>query len=124
MGTFGKCNGGGRRSAARSAAPLIVVFTTRTQHHSAELADVSSSGARLRGADLPPMGEDLVLAIDEGIKAFGKVVWCDHGECGIEFDEPISAASESLLRQKVCLARGLPPDMKVAFDNWVLGCGR
>ena len=123
MSAFGKCEGGGRRSTARAEAPLMAVFTTRTRTHTAVLADVSSTGARLRGADLPIMGEDLLLGIDT-VRAFGIVAWSENGECGIAFDAPLQADEEEALRQKVSAARGLPPDIKAAFDNWVVGCGR
>ena len=123
MVAFGKCKGGGRRSAVRSTAPLMAVFTTCTRSRSAIVADVSSSGVRLRGPDLPKMGEDLVVAI-ETVQAFGSVAWSDHGECGIAFDQPLPLESEELLQSKVRLARGLPFDIRAAFDNWVLGSGR
>jgi len=123
MIAFGKRKGGGRRSAARSTAPLIAVFTTCARSRSAIIADVSSSGVRLRGPDLPKMGEDLVVAM-ETVEAFGSVVWSDHGECGIAFDQPLALESEQLLQSKVRLARELPLDIQAAFDNWIIGSGR
>ena len=123
MTVFGKRNGGGRRSASRSAGPLIAVFTTLKESHSAVLADISATGARLRGARLPYIGEELVLSIDE-LRAFGSVIWAEADECGIAFDCPLAADEEQLLRQKVAETHGLPPDIKAAYDNWVVGCGR
>ena len=123
MSAFGKCEGGGRRSASRSSAPLMAVFTTLTGSQSAILADVSSTGARLRGAGLPKMGEELMLSI-ETVQAFGMVVWSENGECGIAFEVPLPRDDEETLRQKVSLVRGLPPDIQAAFDNWVVGRSR
>ena len=123
MGVFGRCEGGGRRVASRSSAPLMAVFTTLTGSHSAVLVDVSSTGARLRGAGLPKMGEELMLNI-ETVQAFGTVVWSESGECGIAFEIPLPREDEETLRQKVSLARGLPPDIQAAFDNWVIGRSR
>ena len=82
MMRFGKCQGGGRRSAARTEGPLIAVFTTLRESHSAVLADVSSTGARLRGPQLPPMGEELLLSIGV-VRAFGSVIWSESEECGV-----------------------------------------
>ena len=123
MVAFGKSQGGGRRSSGRATAPLLASITTLTRSHSAIVVDVSSSGARLRGTDLPPMGEELIVNID-GVQAFGTVVWSDHGEAGIEFDSPLAIEEEAVLQQQVALTRSLPPDMKTAFETWLVGCGR
>ena len=45
-------------------------------------------------------------------------------ECGIAFDRPLALREEQLLRQKVAETHGLPPDIKAAYDTWVLGCAR
>ena len=123
MGAFGKSVGGGRRCAARTSAPLMAVLTTLAGSRSAVLADVSSTGARVRGADLPIMGEDLTIKIDR-VEAFGTVVWSDSGECGIVFEPPLQPSDEIYLRDLVAGARGLPPDIRAAFENWVVGAGR
>ena len=123
MNNFGKQQGGGRRSAARSTAPLMAMLTTLSGSRSAVLSDVSSTGARFRASDLPEMGEELQMRIDR-VQAFGTVVWSEHGECGVVFDAPLHPSEEGALRQTLSAARGLPPDMRAAFDNWVVGCGR
>jgi hypothetical protein len=123
MAVFGKRMGGGRRSAARREGPLIAVLTTLKGSHSAVLADISATGARLRAAQLPDMGEVLTLRID-AVEAFGAVIWVEAGECGIAFDRPLAPDEEQLLRQKVAETHGLPPDIKAAYDTWVLGCAR
>ena len=123
MAVFGKRMGGGRRSAARREGPLIAVLTTLKGSHSAVLADISATGARLRAAQLPDMGEVLTLRID-AVEAFGAVIWVEADECGIAFDRPLAPDEEQLLRQKVAETHGLPPDIKAAYDSWVLGCAR
>ena len=60
----------------------------------------------------------------EDVQAFGTVAWSKHEECGVEFDPPLSLQDEQLLKRRVSAARGLPPEVKVAFDSWVAGCGR
>ena len=123
MSTFGKCSGGGRRSAAREVAPLVAVFTTLTQSHAVTLVDVSATGARLRGDFLPRMAEELLLSV-EGVRTFGHVVWSESGECGVEFDEPLQPAAVEELRTKVARSAGLRPDWKAAMDDWMLGFAR
>jgi hypothetical protein len=101
----------------------LASITTLMRSHSAVVVNVSTSGARLRGSDLPAMGEELVVNID-GVQAFGSVVWSDQGEAGIEFDTPLGVEEETLLQQQVALTKGLPPEMKTAFESWVIGCAR
>ena len=123
MSTFGKSGGGGRRAAHRSSAPLIAVCTTVSSSHSALVVDVSSTGARLRTSNLPDIGQELVVAVED-VRAFGTVAWSEHGECGVEFDPPLTFEEERLLKLRVSAARGLPPEVTAAFDSWVAGCGR
>ena len=123
MVAFGKCKGGGRRSAPRASAPLIAIVTTLTASHSAVLLGVSATGLRLEGPDLPRIGEDLFVTI-ENVVAFGTVVWANANVRGIAFDEPLKPGDEQKLRQRVSQGRGLPPDIKAAFDDWVLGVAR
>ena len=64
-----------------------------------------------------------MLSIDE-VRTFGSVIWAEADECGIAFDSPLAADEEQFLRQKVAETHGLPADIKAAYDNWVVGCGR
>jgi hypothetical protein len=123
MGTFGKCKGGGRRSAPRATAPLIALVTTLKGSHSAILVDVSSTGARLRGTDLPHEGEEMFMTVEKVI-AFGTVVWARDGELGLAFDRPLLPAEQQSLRRNVALTAGLPPDIRAALDDWMLGVAR
>jgi hypothetical protein len=123
MGTFGKSKGGGRRSAPRANAPLVAIITTLQGSHSAVLVDVSATGARLRGPGLPKVGEELFVTVDEVI-GFGAIAWCDCDECGVAFDPHLGSVEEEKLRLKVKKAAGLPLEMRAAFENWVVGCGR
>lgn len=123
MSTFGKSEGGGRRSAPRSQAPLVVLVTTVSKTQSAILMDVSSTGMRLRGVHLPQTGEELFATV-EGIIAFGSIAWMEGDYRGIAFDEPLSSADEVRLRKVVKTAAGLPPEVKAAYDDWTLGLAR
>ena len=120
MNAFGKCAGGGRRAAPREAAPLLAVYTTVTRSHSALLVDVSSSGARLRTPDLPEEGDELFVTIGK-VKAFGRVAWVREGEFAMSFDEPLFAEELAQLKFNVKTSFGLPPDVKAALEDWMLG---
>ena len=123
MGSFGKRTGGGRRAAVREPAPLIAVFTTVTRSHAATLVDISATGARLRGDDLPARGDLVELSIGN-VRAFGIIKWVRAGQCGVAFDGPLAAADVELLRDQVKQARGLPPEIRGAYDDWVVGLAR
>jgi hypothetical protein len=123
VSTFGKRQGGGRRSADREHLPLIAIFTTRTRSHAAGLVDLSVTGARLRGTELPAADEDLILNI-EGLSAYAVVKWSRLGFCGVEFDVPLSAPEITSLEQRVRAARGLAPELMAAMEDWTLGLAR
>jgi hypothetical protein len=123
MNQFGKSEGGGRRAVARVDAPLTAVISTLIGSRSAELVDISATGARLRGTELPDLREELSLAV-EGVHAFGTIVWSEGDLRGMRFDEPLGLSDEVKLRQKVAQAAGVPLDIRAAFDQWTLGPDR
>ena len=123
MSTFGKSEGGGRRSAPRSQAPLIALVTTVSKTQTAILMDVSSTGMRLRGLHLPQTDEELFVTVD-GIIAFGSVAWMDGDQRGIQFDEPLNSVEEARLGKIIKTAAGLPSEVKAAYDDWTLGLAR
>lgn len=123
MGAFGKCEGGGRRLSARERAPLIAVFSTQARSHDAELVDISRTGARLAGDDLPQLGEDFILAV-EGIRTFGTVVWLDAQECGVTFDGQLPAADVEKVREQARHGVGYTPRLKAVLDDWTGGFAR
>ena len=123
MGYFGRRNGGGRRAAQRQKAPLVATLTTLTASHTAELVDLSLTGVRVRGDDLPGEGEDLIIGI-EGIRSFGQVSWHHGDECGIAFDDPLPANDHAALCARAAQSRGFSPEQRAAFEAWTLGLAR
>lgn len=123
MNEFGKRQGGGRRAAPREATPLFAVFSTVSRSDRALVVDVSTNGAGLRGDSLPRSGESLELSIEK-VRAFGTVMWSAAGECGIAFDEPMSAPDVLMVRERVTALGGLPPQLKGALDDWMTGFAR
>jgi hypothetical protein len=123
MHNFGKQQGGGRRSAARMTAPLTAVITTLRESRSAILVDISATGAKLRGSDLPGPSEELFLTVD-GVIAFGSVAWANNSDHAIVFDAPLKRSDEARLKRKVAEASGLSPEPKPAFDLWARSYAR
>lgn len=125
MNAFGKCEGGGRRSAPRAAAPLIATLTTITHAYAAVLEDISCTGARLRGVHLPAEGQDVVLKID-CVEVFASTVWSTSDECGLEFECPLGRLQIEELRREAGATRrgGLSPEQRAALDEWELGIAR
>jgi len=124
MPTFGKAKGGGRRKARRSDAPLLVGLSTVTQDFRAAIVNVSQTGVRLSGPDLPSEREELMFRVDR-VQAFGKVIWKRRNECGVAFDNPLSAAEVDRLRDAANLPSGigLSPEEKAALEDWQLRSG-
>jgi hypothetical protein len=103
MRTFGISQARGRRSVPRAEAPLIAVLATGAAHHSAELIDLSRTGARLQGADFPAADADLVFHAGK-VRAAGEVIWIDGDQCGVSFDTPIAAVEVNRIRVLANLA--------------------
>ena len=120
---FGKCEGGGRRSCPRETGPLTAVVSTVTLSRSAVLLDVSRTGARLEGFDLPALGEELFVCVDT-VRAFGCVRWASGDQIGVVFDEPLEADELALLHQRVTSGARLPLEVKEALDLWTTGMAR
>ena len=123
MSSFGKCNGGGRRAAVRQNAPLIAVLSTLTRSHSAVVVDLSQTGVRVRGDDLPAAEDELIIGV-EGVRTFGTVSWLRDDECGIAFDEPLPANDVAALCHLASKGRGYSPEARAAFEDWTLGLAR
>jgi hypothetical protein len=121
--TFGRQGGGGRRGAPREAASLLAVYTTVTKSHEVVLVDVSNSGARLRGPNVPEADDELFVSV-ENLKVFGTVVRVEGHEFAIGFDQPLPSEDLAFLRNKVKEGAGFSPEEKAAIDGWVLGVER
>lgn len=61
------------------------------------MVDVSQSGARIAGPNLPPAGKDVLLKIDD-IELFGSVVRASESEAAMKFDRPIGPKELESLR--------------------------
>ena len=121
--TFGKSNGGGRRAAERETAPIFVTFMTLERSASAVLADFSTTGARLRGSQLPPEGEEIILRV-ERLRTYATVVWSNGNECGLSFDMALPRDVSASVRASFRLCGGQTPETQVALQDWTFGLAR
>ena len=121
--TFGKARGGGRRGAPRAPAPLTAIVVTVGGSRCHDLVDLSASGARLEGEALPRLGHEVIVTIEQ-VRAYGRVVWSEYGQCGIEFDEAIPAAAVQALQRLVAKAAGVRREFNAAMDDWATGMVR
>ena len=53
------------------------------------LRDLSSTGARIEGSRLPPVGT-VALITRGALQASGTIVWRDHKGCGVRFELPLA----------------------------------
>ena len=109
----------------REPLPLPAVISRIEQRQVAALVDFSSTGARLKGSQLPPVGEPVSLLID-CVRAFGTVAWAEEDLCGIAFDAPLARFELDRLRRDAkdaTLSFGSVEE-KLAVMDWMNGLAR
>ena len=77
MRIFGKSGATGRRTVPRAQVPIVATVSSSVGEQRAVLIDISRTGARLGGANLPAVGEQLTFQA-AGVEAHGDVVWQDE----------------------------------------------
>ncbi len=115
----------GRRSEPRATVALKGSAEAIRGCSSASILDVSRTGARIQGPDLPDVGKDVVLRCG-GLETFGKVSWAASGRCGIEFYEPIAVRHLMALRKlsDAIEDSSMTPDEVQAAADWASGFAR
>lgn len=112
---FGRRTDGptGRRHATRERINVPISLYSVDQSRVALLADVSYSGCRLQGMNLPDVGRDVLLKVAD-VELFGEIVWKEDRERGVRFDQPISEMDLDDLRKVLSRQRGdESPDPKI-----------
>ncbi len=116
---------GGHRRAVRDDAMIRVAMMTLTETVGVDLLDLSTSGAKLRGRDLPAPGEQVIVLLGR-LEAFGSVVWRDEDQCGIRFDVSLTESAQSVVESErgpsslVTISR----DDILAASDWHNGLAR
>jgi hypothetical protein len=70
------------------------------------LDEVCSTGAKLRGSDLPAEGEQMRVKVGS-VDMIASVAWSSGGACGITFDEPLDSNGVQRLKQEGALRQGV-----------------
>jgi hypothetical protein len=86
-----------RRAVPRAELSLDASISAGDLQHPATVIDVSRTGARVAGRNLPQEGQEVTIQVGS-LKAPGLVVWSDTNVCAIEFDIPIAAVEVQQLR--------------------------
>ncbi len=125
MAVFGKRIGGGRRRADRTQSVLPALVTTVTGSRSAVLLDVSSTGAKVKGTDLPEAGGFVKFKV-EGTEVYATVQWCDGEMCGIAFETALTAFQVDHVRREADQARFTEVSIsgRLAMQDWAVGIAR
>lgn len=124
MRSFGRAVGGGRRRASREPLPIPAVVSRIEQRQVAAIVDFSSTGARLQGSHLPPVGEPVSLTID-CVRAYGTVAWSDDDLCGVAFDAPLPRFEVERVRREATATLAFSTiEEKLAVDDWMSGVAR
>jgi hypothetical protein len=81
-------DGDPRRSSRRRRVLLSARLETPAAEYPVHIRDISATGARVEGADLP-RAHSVVVLKRGAFTGFGRMVWADGGSGGLEFDEPL-----------------------------------
>lgn len=105
MPTFGKRVDGpqGRRRASRKPTLLCVGARTMAGSYSVMVTDVSATGAKLRGRNLPPVGSELLLTVGTA-QHLARIAWSEKEKCGILFDNALSGPEIDYLKSEGSLS--------------------
>jgi hypothetical protein len=78
-----------RRRSVREAVMLAGSAMSVTRSRSVIISDLSATGARLGGRDLPGPGDDLLMVVGSQDR-MGTVMWRHGDKCGVRLDEPLA----------------------------------
>lgn len=79
----------GRIRAERMRVSMAASVVTMNAYQFPEIADISQTGAKLRGSPLPTKGATALLKSGP-LEVLCRVVWVKGDECGLRFDEIVS----------------------------------
>lgn len=115
----------GRRSEPRAYLLLPASAEAMSGRLRVTVLDVSRTGARLEGENLPNVGKDVILRCGS-LDTFGTVAWTSSGRCGLQFDEPIAPSDLVTLRGLYAATKDSPftPEEREAADDWLNGLAR
>jgi hypothetical protein len=94
-----------QRRAVRTRTFLTAKLVSPARDYPVRIRDISASGARVEGIDLPAPGT-LVEVQRGGFAALAEIVWRREGQAGLSFDEEIEEGCLfDLINQRQASAR-------------------
>ena len=104
---------------------LPVWITTVSASRTVDVVNVSRTGAKLRGHDLPAKGTDLLMRVGP-IDVLATIVWQCSDSCGVTFDTQVSDSEIAQLRRETSCASvtKLTPAERLAAEDWLTGFAR
>jgi len=124
MEKFGKRVDGisGRRAAVRQTVSMPASMFSLEHSRVVIVEDISKTGAKLTGADLPKLGEDVWIKAGP-VDAFGTVVWTEECVCGVTFEQPLSAVEDDFIRAEARMMSltNLTAAERAALADWRSG---
>ena len=102
-------DGASRRGSIRSRVLMVAKLRTPSREIDVRIRDVSATGARIEGADLPRPGSDVILKRG-GLEGFARVIWAEGNAAGIQFDEPFDETELMLQLKGLSAPRAPDPD--------------
>ena len=79
----------GKIRAPRAQVSMPASIVTMNAYQYPELADISQTGAKVRGSPLPPKGTTALLRAG-ALEVLCRVVWVRGDDCGLRFEEVVS----------------------------------
>ena len=88
-----------RRQYPREDVMLAASALSVTRSRSVMITDVSTTGARIGGRDLPAPGNDMLMVVGSQDR-MGTVVWRTVENCGVSLDQPLDAADIDRMKRE------------------------
>ena len=116
---------GGSRRALRENILVRVAMMTTTDSMSVDLLDLSKTGAKLQGQNLPAPGQEVIVLVGR-LEAFGSVVWRDQTQCGVHFDVALSDNAVAIVESERGPSKllGIGSEVMLACADWENGLAR
>ena len=115
---------GGSGRAVREDMMIRAAMMTLTETVHVDLLDLSRTGAKLRGPDLPSPGQEVLLLLGR-IETFGSVIWRDEDQCGIHFESALNERALAIVESERCsLLTCINGEAALAAVDWHNGLAR
>lgn len=111
-----------RRRSPRASLLLPASVVTMSAYQYFDLVNLSATGAKLRGPDMPLIGKTALFRLDP-FQALCRVMWVKDELCGIRFEELLSPTLLAHFRTVADTAQfGMrTPDEQQAKEEWTEG---